>query len=86
MVFNGNGMVIGIFFVLLAWLGGLSFIVFRMVGHYNRLTGGKENVGVKEILENLLTTQKGLRSEQRGRGDSGVVGPVEIHRRQSGFL
>ena len=65
MVFNGNGIVIGIFFVFVVWLGALSFVVFRMVRHYNRLTGGKENVGIKEILENLLTTQKALRNEQK---------------------
>ena len=50
---------------MLPGLGVLSFIVFRMVRHYNRLTGGAQNVGIKEILENLLTNQKGLRNEQK---------------------
>lgn len=64
MVFNGNGFVGVIFFVLIVWITGLSFIVLRMVRHYNRLTGGQENVGLKEILDSLTKTQKGLKSDQ----------------------
>jgi len=64
MVFNGNGLLDVIFFGIFAWLGALSFIVFRMVRHYNRLTGSK-NVQLKEVLEQLLTTQKGLQGETK---------------------
>ncbi len=64
MVFTGNLFIDILFFVLIAWVAGLSFIVFRMVRHYNKLTGGSD-AGLKEILEGLLTTQKGLRSEQK---------------------
>lgn len=65
MVFNGTVLVDIIFFVLIAWVAGLSFIVFRMVRHYNGLTGGKESLGLKEILDGLLASQKSLRNEQK---------------------
>lgn len=64
MVFSGSLFIDSILFVLIAWVAGMSFIVFRMVRHYNTLTGGT-GAGLKEILEDLLTTQKGLRSEQK---------------------
>ena len=65
MVFNGNGLADIIFLVLIVWLAGLSFIVLRMVRHYNRLTGGADKIGLKDVLEVLLTTQKGLKSETK---------------------
>ena len=64
MVFSGNLFIDVIIFVLIVWIAGLSFIVFRMVRHYNKLTGGA-STGLKEILEGLLTNQRGLRSEQK---------------------
>jgi hypothetical protein len=65
MVFNGSGLADIIFFVLIAWVAGLSFIVLRMIRHYNRLTGDGQTAGLKDILEGLLMTQKGLREEQK---------------------
>lgn len=65
MVFNGVALADIIFFVLIAWVAGLSFIVIRMVRHYNKLSGGIHGSGLKEILEGMLATQKGLRSEQK---------------------
>jgi len=65
MVFNGVSLG-SIFFVFLTlWVLGLSLVTLRMVRHYNKLTGGTEKTGLKEILEGLLLTQKGLRSEQK---------------------
>lgn len=54
MVFNGTAFVDIIIFVLIAWVGVLSFIVFRMAKRYNRLTG-----------DDLLAGQKSLRSQQK---------------------
>jgi hypothetical protein len=65
MVFNGNGLADIIFFVLIVWLGGLSFIVLRMVRHYNRLTGDGQRAGLKDILEGLMVQEKSLRTEQK---------------------
>lgn len=39
------------------WLGVLTFLVFRMMRHYNRLTSGVTKTGLKDILENILTGQ-----------------------------
>jgi len=64
MVFTGTLFIDSICIVLFAWIAGLSFIVFRMVRHYNKLTGGS-NSGLKEILEGLLANQRELRSEQK---------------------
>lgn len=65
MVFNGNGLLEVIFFVLIAWIVGLTYVVFRMVRHYNKLTGGSDKTGLKEVLEGLLATQKGLQGETK---------------------
>ncbi len=54
-----------IFFVIIAWIVGLSVIVLRMTRHYNRLTDATNKTGLKDVLEVLLTTQKGLQSETR---------------------
>lgn len=65
MVFNGNGFAGIIFFVLIAWMAGLTYVVLRMVRHYNKLTGGADKIGLKEVLEQLLATQKGLQGETK---------------------
>lgn len=64
MVFSGNVLIDSIFVILFLWVVVLSVVVFRMVRHYNTLTG-EGNTGLKEVLDGLLSTQKGLRSDQR---------------------
>ncbi len=54
-----------IFFVLIAWVVGLSVIVLRMVRHYNTLTGATNKTGLKDVLEVMLVTQKGLQSQTK---------------------
>lgn len=54
-----------VFFVLIAWIAGLSIIVLRMVRHYNVLTGAANKTGLKDVLEVILTTQKGLQSQTK---------------------
>ncbi len=51
--------------VLAVWLLILSIFVVRMVRHYNRLTGSGKHAGLKEILDGVLTAQKGLRGETK---------------------
>lgn len=54
-----------IFFVVVAWVVGLSVIVLRMVRHYNTLTGATNKTGLKDVLEVILATQKGLQSQTK---------------------
>lgn len=46
--------------VFVVWNGLLTFYIFRMVRHYNRLTGETTEKGLKEILEALLTQKDKL--------------------------
>jgi hypothetical protein len=65
MVFNGDMFSGVIFFVVIAWVVGLSVIVLRMVRHYNTLTGTTNKTGLKDVLEVLLASQKGLQSQTK---------------------
>ncbi len=65
MVFTSDTVWWIIFFVVIAWVAGLSVIVFRMVRHYNTLTRVTNKAGLKEVLETLLQTQKGLQSQTK---------------------
>lgn len=65
MVFTSDTMWWIIIFVFVAWAVGLSVIVLRMVRHYNTLTGATNKTGLKDILEVLLQTQKGLQLETK---------------------
>lgn len=58
MVFNG-GIVFWILFILLSvWIPILSVLLFRMIGHYNRLTAGITKSGLKDVLEAILTSHR----------------------------
>lgn len=65
MVFTGSPLIDSIFFVLIIWVAGLSIVVLRMVRHYNTLTKGTAKVGLKDVLESMIATQKSLRGEQK---------------------
>jgi hypothetical protein len=65
MVFNGDTISWIIFFVVVAWIVGLSVMVMRMVRHYNTLTGATNKTGLKDILEVILATQKGLQNQTK---------------------
>ena len=65
MVFTSDTMWWVIFFVGVAWVAGLSLIVLRMVRHYNMLTASTNKTGLKDVLEVLLQTQKGLQSQTK---------------------
>ena len=51
--------------MFIAWIIILTVIVLRMVRHYNKLTGGTSKTGLKEILETVLQTQKGLQHQTK---------------------
>jgi hypothetical protein len=65
MVFTSDTMWWVIFFVVIAWVAGLTVVVLRMVRHYNTLTGATNKTGLKDVLEILLATQKGLQSQTK---------------------
>ncbi|MCX6791952.1 MAG: DUF4446 family protein [Candidatus Gottesmanbacteria bacterium] len=65
MVFTSDTISWVIFFVFVAWVVGLSVIVLRMVRHYNTLTGTTNRTALKDVLEVLLQTQKGLQSQTK---------------------
>lgn len=49
--------------VIILWLSVVSVFLFRMIGHYNRLTRDISERGLKEILEQILKRQQGLATE-----------------------
>jgi hypothetical protein len=60
MVFNGNFVIVFLWIVSIIWLSVLSIFLYRMTGHYNRLTQDISERGLKEILEQLLKKQQGV--------------------------
>ena len=53
-----NGILISIG-VLVLWLGGVTFALYRMITHYNRLTMGASEYTLKEVLDKIITTTQG---------------------------
>ncbi len=48
--------------VCVVWLSVLTYVVFRVTRHYNRLTEGISKHSLKEILEHILKTQNNTAS------------------------
>ncbi len=65
MVFTSDTMWGIVFFVVVAWVVVLSVIVMRMVQHYNTLIKATDKTKLKDALDIILATQKGLQSETR---------------------
>ena len=65
MVFTSDTVSWIIFFVVVAWVVGLSVMVMRMVRHYNTLIGATDKTKLKDVLDVLLATQKGLQSQTK---------------------
>ncbi len=54
-----GGTVSWIFFIVASvWILVLSVLLFRMIGHYNRLTAGITKSGLKDVLESILTSHR----------------------------
>ncbi len=61
MVFNGESVVIVLFIGIIVWITIVSVLVLRMIGHYNKLTGGVSKFGLKELLTALLDRETSLK-------------------------
>lgn len=59
MVFEiSKSVTITLFLIFFLWLGGLSYIVLRMVRHYQRLAKGSRKETLREILDSIVNQQK----------------------------
>lgn len=56
-------MVLSILILLSVWVGVLTVLVLRMIGHYNRLTRGVSATGLKSVLDEILDVQMGLKKQ-----------------------
>lgn len=54
MVFNGSTFIGIVFTFGILWIIVLTFVVFRMIHHYNLLTSGITKTGLRDILESIL--------------------------------
>lgn len=60
MVLTPSILFIGIVIGCLLWLSLLTFLLVRMVSHYNKLGEGSSKIGLQGILQDILNTQRGL--------------------------
>ena len=63
MGFTQSSMVLSILILLSVWVGVLTVLVLRMIGHYNRLTKGVSAIGLKSVLDEILDVQMGLKKQ-----------------------
>lgn len=76
MVFNGNSLMITIFIGIVAWISVLTYILVRMVGHYNRLTGEGQKKGLKEVLDAITASIEGV--QKRNNESEKAIQALEI--------
>lgn len=84
-----NNSLIGVLLVLLSvWVTVLSVLTFRMLAHYNGLTRGISRAGLKEVLEMILSTQRGLkkRAEELTVELAGVAKAGQLHIQRIGIV
>ncbi|MBI2404959.1 DUF4446 family protein [Candidatus Gottesmanbacteria bacterium] len=65
MVFNENDTLILVLVIGIVWLGMLTFLVFRMIRHYNRLMTGVTKTGLRSILESMIGREEDLKKRQK---------------------
>lgn len=63
MGFTQSSMALGILVVFCVWVGIVTVLLFRMIGHYNRLTKGISATGLKSVLDEILQVQMGLKKQ-----------------------
>jgi hypothetical protein len=63
MIFGNQSFLFVVLTLLVIWVSILSFFVFRMIAHYNRLTVGVSKNSLKEILESVLTNVGNTKSK-----------------------
>lgn len=50
-------------FVLLLWVGALTFLILKLQNHYQSLTKDSSGKNLKEVLEHILENQKQLKKD-----------------------
>jgi hypothetical protein len=65
MVFNMSSWIIVVCIVLAVWSAFLTFFVFRMIRHYDRLTASTSKHTLKDILDGLMHGEKILVENQK---------------------
>lgn len=60
MVFNNSVLLWIIFLGCVAWLSMLTFLLLRMISHYNKLGEGSGKQSLQGVMEDILTTQHSL--------------------------
>jgi hypothetical protein len=53
MVFNASGFIVVVLLGILIWLGTVTFLLLKMIRHYNRI-GGDGKTGLREVLETIV--------------------------------
>jgi len=87
MVLTGTTFV-SVVFIVLVWVAILTLFVFRMIGHYNRLTAGITKTGLRDILESLLSSEERFKKQLVEVGEA--IGRVEadgtLHTQRLGIV
>ncbi len=60
MVFNGDGILRALVVFLTLWTSVLTFLTFRAIAHYNRLTRGITKHDLTAVLERILEREREL--------------------------
>lgn len=68
MVFNGTVFAV-IILLLVVWISIVSAVMYRMIRHYNRLTGSTTGKTLKDVLELIVKYQKDLGKRLKGAED-----------------
>lgn len=82
MVFNSY-LIIGLLILLILGFCALTYIVWKLQTHYNRLTGGVNSTTLSQVLNALVTDAKGLKNrvthieEEVGRLESEGSGHIQ---------
>ncbi len=61
MVFNSPTVVVTFFIVGCIWISIITFVLYRISRHYNRLIKGTTKIGLTDILNNLLDNRNGFK-------------------------
>lgn len=61
MVFNSQFVISIIVGIQCTWIVIITFLLYRTINHYNRLTKGISHIGLKEVLEHLLNDQEKIK-------------------------
>lgn len=88
MVFNSTLLVVGVAAGFAAWLGIISFLLIRMISHYNRLSKGVTKAGLLDTLEAVLGTlqQLKVRSESQEKATRMLEADGALHVQKIGIV